>query len=60
MKSHASRRAVASILKPRDTWVDKAAYEATARRLAWLFIDNFRTYAPAASEEVRKAGPAVG
>jgi phosphoenolpyruvate carboxykinase (ATP) len=48
-----------TILKPRDTWADKAAYEATARKLARLFVDNFRTYQPAASKEIRAAGPTV-
>lgn len=48
-----------SILRPRETWSDKEAYETTARRLARRFADNFRTYESAASEAVRAAGPAI-
>jgi phosphoenolpyruvate carboxykinase (ATP) len=49
----------ADILRPRDTWADKSAYDATAKKLAALFNKNFKTYASGVSEEVRAAGPAV-
>jgi len=45
------------ILRPRDTWADKSAYDATARKLADLFNDNFKNYASGVSEEVRAAAP---
>ena len=35
----------AEILRPRDSWADKAAYDATAIELAGLFNKNFETYA---------------
>jgi phosphoenolpyruvate carboxykinase (ATP) len=47
----------AEILVPRNTWSDKASYDATARKLAGLFRDNFEKYADGASAEVRAAGP---
>jgi phosphoenolpyruvate carboxykinase (ATP) len=45
------------ILVPRNTWTDKSSYDATARKLAGLFRDNFEKYADGASAEVRAAGP---
>lgn len=47
----------ADVLTPRQTWADKNAYDATARRLAGLFQQNFTQYADRVSEEVRQAGP---
>src|SRR5207342_3344978 len=47
----------AEILQPRETWADKSAYDATAKKLATLFNKNFETYAAGASPEVRAAAP---
>src|SRR5258705_10595178 len=47
------------ILVPRNVWSDKAAYEATARKLASLFANNFATYEGGVSAEVKAAGPNV-
>ncbi|RYF47284.1 MAG: phosphoenolpyruvate carboxykinase (ATP), partial [Cytophagaceae bacterium] len=47
------------ILIPRNAWADKSAYEKTAKKLAGLFINNFETYAPGASTEVKAAVPSV-
>jgi phosphoenolpyruvate carboxykinase (ATP) len=47
------------ILWPRATWSDQAAYDAAARKLAQLFVDNFKKYESGAGAEVRAAGPAV-
>ena len=45
------------ILIPKNTWADKAAYDAMAKKLATLFTENFKKYADQASEEVRRANP---
>src|SRR3954462_12054135 len=34
----------ADVLKPRATWVDGAAYDAQAAKLARMFVDNFKTF----------------
>ncbi len=47
----------AEILRPRDSWADKTAYDATAKKLAGLFNKNFETYAGGASAEVKAAAP---
>ena len=47
----------AEILRPRDAWSDKAAYDATAKKLAGLFVKNFEAYAAGASDEVKAAAP---
>jgi phosphoenolpyruvate carboxykinase (ATP) len=45
------------VLTPRETWADKSSYDATARKLAGLFRDNFRQYADKVSGDVKDAGP---
>jgi len=46
-----------AILKPRDTWADKAAYDVKVRQLADLFRANFEQYEDDCSPEVSGAGP---
>ena len=47
----------AEILRPRESWADKSAYDATAKKLAALFNKNFEAYAAGASAEVKAAAP---
>jgi phosphoenolpyruvate carboxykinase (ATP) len=49
----------ASVLTPRGTWRDPSAYDVQARKLAQMFIDNFRAYEQEVEPEVRAAGPRV-
>jgi phosphoenolpyruvate carboxykinase (ATP) len=47
------------ILTPRDTWADKAAYDAMAARLVEMFQKNFARFADHVDAEVRASGPVV-
>jgi phosphoenolpyruvate carboxykinase (ATP) len=47
----------ASILDPRDTWADKADYDATAEKLVNLFNDNFAKFLPHVDQSVRDSAP---
>ncbi|MEO8084911.1 MAG: phosphoenolpyruvate carboxykinase (ATP) [Ardenticatenales bacterium] len=46
-----------SVLDPRSTWADGAAYDARAAELAKMFRANFDTYADGVSEAVRACAP---
>jgi phosphoenolpyruvate carboxykinase (ATP) len=47
------------VLDPRSTWQDKAAYDAQAKKLATMFIDNFKTFEGTVDAAVVNAGPKV-
>jgi phosphoenolpyruvate carboxykinase (ATP) len=46
-----------SVLRPRDTWADGAAYDAQARKLARMFRDNFKVFEASVDADVLAAGP---
>ncbi len=46
-----------AILDPRETWADKAAYDATAAKLVDLFNENFAQFADHVDQGVREAAP---
>jgi phosphoenolpyruvate carboxykinase (ATP) len=48
-----------SLLDPRSTWRNPAAYDERARELAQMFRDNFTTFADEAGDAVVAAGPRV-
>ena len=47
------------LLLPVDTWADKDAFLATSKKLAQLFVDNFRVFEAGVSPNVLQAGPIV-
>ncbi|QEH43704.1 phosphoenolpyruvate carboxykinase (ATP) [Chitinophaga sp. XS-30] len=47
------------ILDPRNTWEDKAAYDAQAQDLAEQFVRNFEKYADQVDEEILLAAPRI-
>jgi phosphoenolpyruvate carboxykinase (ATP) len=49
----------ADVLNPRNTWVDKNAYDEKARQLADLFKKNFEKYKDGVSPEVLASGPKI-
>jgi len=48
-----------SVLDPRSTWPDKDAYDVQAKKLAGMFVENFKTFETHVDPSVRAAGPRV-
>ena len=46
------------VLNPRNTWSEKDAYDLSARKLAQMFVENFRKFGNV-SKEIRDAGPQI-
>ncbi|WP_334195511.1 phosphoenolpyruvate carboxykinase (ATP), partial [Pararhodobacter sp.] len=44
-----------SLLDPRTTWADPAAYDAQAKKLVYMFSENFAQYVPYIDEDVKAA-----
>lgn len=53
----AVRNVPTSILTPRNTWADKAAFDEMASSLASKFNENFALYADQASDDIKAAAP---
>ena len=49
-----------SILNPRDTWSDKAAYDEQAQKLVGMFTSNFGQFEEHVDPSVREAAPLAG
>lgn len=47
------------ILDPRSTWADGAAYDAQAKKLVGMFIDNFAKFEAHVDGKVRDAAPGI-
>jgi phosphoenolpyruvate carboxykinase (ATP) len=47
------------MLIPRNTWKQAGDYDQAARKLAFLFQENFKKYESGADAEVRAAGPRI-
>jgi len=46
-----------SVLDPRSTWPDAAKYDEQARKLAAMFVENFKTFEQDVPASVKAAGP---
>ena len=46
----------ADILDPKNTWIDKDSYDLSAKKLAQMFVENFKKFKDA-PQEIRDAGP---
>ena len=48
-----------TVLDPRRTWPDPAKYDEQAKKLAGMFVENFRTFEGDVPASVKEAGPIV-
>ncbi len=47
------------VLNPKCSWPDPVAYEKTAKKLAQMYIDNFKKYEGVGSNDYTKFGPQI-
>lgn len=47
------------VLKPREAWPDKEAYDRQAQKLAQMFQENFKKFAHLTDEDLEQYGPTV-
>ena len=48
-----------SVLDPKSTWADKDAFDETAKKLAQMYVDNFKKYEGKGSVDYTQFGPKV-
>lgn len=48
-----------SLLNPRETWSDKQAYDAQAKKLVTMFVNNFEKFIDHVGEDVRTSAPTI-
>ncbi len=48
------------VLIPRNTWTDQAAYDTQARKLAQMFVNNFKGFEDQVAADIKAAAPQVG
>jgi len=46
------------MLDPENTWIDKDSYELSAKKLAQMFVENFKKFENV-SHEIIDAGPKI-
>lgn len=46
------------VLNPRNTWAEKEGYDSSAKKLAQMFVENFKKFGNTA-KEIRDAGPQI-
>jgi phosphoenolpyruvate carboxykinase (ATP) len=49
-----------AVLDARGTWSDADAYDVAARRIAGMFVDNFRRFEDSLGPDIAAAGPRAG
>jgi phosphoenolpyruvate carboxykinase (ATP) len=47
------------VLNPKYSWVDPTAYENAAKKLAQMYIDNFKKYEGVGSTDYTRYGPHI-